>query len=54
MIAIGGIKIEDVKSLMQTGIYGIAVSSAINLEEDKSKATKKFIHELHKFTLAHS
>jgi thiamine-phosphate pyrophosphorylase len=51
MIAIGGIKLEDIKSLMQTGIHGVAVSSAINMEEDKSEATKKFKHELGKFTL---
>ena len=53
LIAIGGIRLEDIESLMQTGIYGVAVSSAINLSEDKSEATKKFSHELHKFTLIH-
>jgi thiamine-phosphate pyrophosphorylase len=51
LIAIGGIKVEDVETLMQTGIHGIAVSSAINLAEDKSDSTKKFSHRLHKFTL---
>ncbi len=54
MIAIGGIKLEDVKSLLETGIHGIAVSSAINLAEDKIEATKNFRHEFHKFTLIHS
>ena len=47
IIAIGGIKLEDVESLMQTGIHGVAVSSAINLSENKIEATKKFKHELH-------
>ena len=47
MIAIGGIKLEDVESLMQTSIHGVAVSSAINLSENKIEATKKFKHELH-------
>jgi len=47
-IAIGGIKLEDVEPLMQTGIYGVAVSSAINLLEDKIEATKNFRHELNK------
>ena len=42
MIAIGGIKIEDVRSLMQTGIHGVAVSSAINLSENKIEMVKKF------------
>ena len=42
MIAIGGIKLEDVESLMQTGIHGVAVSSAINLSENKIEMAKKF------------
>ncbi len=46
LIAIGGIKLEDVEALMQTGIHGVAVSSAINLSEDRIEATKKFKHEL--------
>ena len=46
VIAIGGIRIEDVKLLMQTGIHGVAVSSAINLAEDKSEMTKKFISSI--------
>ena len=43
MIAIGGIKLEDVESLMQTGIHGVAVSSGVNLSEDRTAATKKFL-----------
>lgn len=43
IIAIGGIQIEDVQALMQTGIYGIAVSSAINLSENKSTTIKKIL-----------
>ena len=46
IIAIGGIKLEDIEPLMQTGIHGVAVSSGINLEMDKSGATNKFKHEL--------
>lgn len=46
MIAIGGIKIEDVESLMQTGIHGVAVSSGINLSESKAAATKRFLASL--------
>src|ERR1035437_1341575 len=48
IIAIGGIKLEDIKPLMQTGIHGVAVSSGINMTEDKSEATKKFITALKK------
>ncbi len=46
IIAIGGIKLEDVESLMQTGIHGVAVSSAINFAEDKVEMTKKFLSEV--------
>ena len=46
LIAIGGIKLEDVELLMQTGIKGVAVSSAINLAEDKTEATLKFVTSL--------
>jgi len=42
MIAIGGITLNDTEQIMQTGIHGIAVSSAINSAEIKSDMTKKF------------
>ena len=45
-IAIGGIKLEDVEPLMQTGIHGVAVSSAINMAGDKTEATLKFVTSL--------
>lgn len=46
MIAIGGIKPEDVESLMQTGIHGVAVSSGINLAVDKSEMINRFFAAL--------
>ena len=46
MIAIGGIKLEDIEPLMQTGIYGVAVSSGINLAADRSEMTGKFLKSL--------
>lgn len=46
IIAIGGIKVEDVKTLMNTGIYGIAVSSAINLSEHKVETVKRFWNKI--------
>lgn len=46
LIAIGGIKPEDIEPLMQIGIHGVAVSSAINLAEDKSEETTKFVTAL--------
>lgn len=50
MIAIGGIKLEDVESLMQTGIHGVAVSSAINLADEKSEMTLNFVSSLRRST----
>ncbi len=47
-IAIGGIKVDDIPSLLNTGIYGVAVSSAINLEEDISASANKFVHAINK------
>ena len=49
MIAIGGIKIEDIEMLMQTGIHGVAVSSGINSAEDKSEMTKQFVSSLRRY-----
>jgi thiamine-phosphate pyrophosphorylase len=46
IIAIGGIKAEDVKPLIKIGLYGIAVSSAINLSDNKTEVAKKFINKL--------
>jgi thiamine-phosphate pyrophosphorylase len=42
-MAIGGIGIEDIAPLMQTGISGIALSSAILDADDPVEAAKKII-----------
>lgn len=42
ILAVGGIKIYDVEALMQTGIYGIAVSGAINFADDLNEAYNDF------------
>ncbi|MCZ4223841.1 thiamine phosphate synthase [Pedobacter rhodius] len=42
VVAVGGIKIYDVAALMQTGIYGIAVSGAINFADDFIEAYQDF------------
>lgn len=46
IIAIGGIQLEDVKPLINTGIYGVAVSSVVNLSEQKEKTIEAFLKEL--------
>jgi len=43
IVAIGGIKCENVLELSNTGIDGIAVISAIFAEEDIGKATRKLL-----------
>jgi len=45
-VAVGGIKLDDVKSLMKTGINGIAVSGAIACAGNIPAMTEKFIREL--------
>lgn len=51
IIAIGGITVKDVRSLLQTGIHGIAVSSGINLSIDKINATENFLSEIFNATM---
>lgn len=51
IIAIGGIKLNDIEELIETGVHGIAVSSAINLAEDKLTMTEQFLEQL---TTCHS
>ena len=45
LIAVGGIKAEDVVALMDTGVAGIAVSAAINLSGNIKEAYQE-IHQL--------
>jgi len=46
VIAIGGIQLDDVKLLVNAGVYGVAVSSAINLSDDKEKIINDFLHQI--------
>ena len=49
IFAIGGICLEDVTPLMETGITGIAVSGAIIHAEDPVEETRRFINEINKY-----
>ena len=40
--AIGGIRLEDTQSIMQTGVYGVAVSGAITTHSDKKLLVEQF------------
>jgi len=46
IIAIGGIQMEDVDAILETGIYGIAVSSAIGDSANISEAASEFIGKI--------
>lgn len=46
LIAIGGIGVEDVAAIRETGMYGVAVSSAINLAEAPERAAAAFLQAL--------
>ncbi len=47
ILAVGGVVITDVEALLSTGIYGIAVSSAVNLSEDPGLALKGFYKKIY-------
>ncbi|MFD2144371.1 thiamine phosphate synthase [Mucilaginibacter antarcticus] len=47
LIAIGGIQISDVELLMKTGIYGVAVSSAVNKSDDPASAVKTIYKKIY-------
>ena len=51
--AIGGIEIDDISALMETGIYGIAASGLINHHPDKKLLLQQFNSLLHD-TINHS
>lgn len=43
-VAVGGIRLEDVKPLIDVGIEGFAVSGTIAFADDIAEATRKFIN----------
>ncbi len=45
LIAIGGIQINDIKHLMQLGLFGIAVSSLITTANDPIKTSESILKE---------
>jgi thiamine-phosphate pyrophosphorylase len=46
VLAVGGVTISDIEPLMNTGIFGIAASSAINQAEDMSAAYLSFYDKI--------
>ena len=45
-LAVGGVTLADVDALLETEVYGIAVSSAINQAQDMYEAYKDFYNKL--------
>ena len=46
LLAVGGIQATDVEELMRTGIFGIAVSAAVNLAGDPADAFKQIYRKI--------
>lgn len=49
VFAIGGITSEDIPQLVQTGIFGVSVSSTILTAKDPVEETKRLIHIIHSY-----
>ena len=47
VIAVGGIQLTDVDPLLETGVYGIAVSAAVNLAVDPARTLKAFYQKIY-------
>lgn len=46
VLAVGGVTLKEVDALMETGIYGIAVSEAINQSQDLRETYKDFYNKV--------
>ncbi len=51
IIAIGGITSNDVLALLNAGVYGIAIASAITFSKDKKETIKEFLSQLEHNTI---
>jgi len=47
VIAVGGIQLQNVEPLLQTGIHGIAVSAAVNLAENPATTLREFYKKIY-------
>ena len=53
VIAIGGIELSDVRPILHTGVYGVAVSGAITRATDKSFTVKNMFKALEESSFVH-
>jgi thiamine-phosphate pyrophosphorylase len=47
LIAVGGINLEDTEALVNSGIYGIAVSAAVNSSDLPGKMIREFYKKIY-------
>jgi len=52
VILIGGITVNDVPAISETGAFGCAVSSAINMSASPAEMTKTFVSEIHRYFIS--
>lgn len=47
ILAVGGIELDDVEALLETGVYGVAVSAAVNKSNNPSQAFKEIYRKVY-------
>lgn len=47
LLAVGGIAIDDIDALLETGVYGVAVSAAVNLADNSGRALKEIYKKIY-------
>jgi thiamine-phosphate pyrophosphorylase len=47
LLAVGGIRLEDTDDIIATGVYGIAVSGAVNMADDPAEMLRNFYRKLY-------
>lgn len=47
VLAVGGVSLDDVKNLLSAGVYGIAVSAAVNHAENPGQVVKDFYKKIY-------
>ena len=52
LVAIGGISVENLASVLETGVHGVAILSGVCLAEDPAAATRRLREIIDRFPLA--
>ncbi|MEJ6980955.1 thiamine phosphate synthase [Pedobacter sp. P351] len=47
VLAVGGVRIEDVDAVMKTGVYGVAISAAVNKSDNPVSAFKEIYKKVY-------